>query len=181
MWIALNNAFLSIVQPKQHDYARYCDEVSNVVTDLPNSAKHMLAVRARSKADLIAAVGPTLRNAGIDAHKRIVEWPHRDYPARIFLPRAFVANMIAAQVRGIGYTNFKDSVKSNPLHDAYNAVWSVMHRYGRGEFNRKPARGSRQHPGYFDDIFPADTLDPFGPEGELDYSPPRSAHGMTGK
>lgn len=137
MWIATNIGFISIVQSAQRDYARYLDEVSPAIAaELPNDAKFVLCIRGRSAADLAAVVNT--HNAYTDAsvRSRIVEWPGRDYPARIFLKRDVVATMIAANIRGIVYSNFKDSVKSNALHDAYMAVWSAMNKYGRGGFGR---------------------------------------------
>lgn len=140
MWVALNNAFLSIVQPKQQDYRRWRDQVDcgKIAHELPNDAKFMLSVRSRSAADLRKALPKVL-------HAGIVEWPGRDYPARVMLPRDTVANLIASSVRGIGYTNFKDSVKAHPLHDAYMAVWSIMNRYGKGDYSRSgKAKGGQK-------------------------------------
>ena len=48
-----------------------------------------------------------------------------------------VALALAERVRGIGYPNFKDSVRERSRHDAYMDVWSVMARWGR----RSQAKG----------------------------------------
>jgi hypothetical protein len=100
MWVCLNSAFLSIVEPTGQDL----------------NTGDMLLVRARRKGD-IESVFP---NAAVE--KR----PERDYLFRALIPRQEVAAAMADQVRAIGYPNFKDSVKNNRLHDAYAAVWGIM-------------------------------------------------------
>lgn len=100
MWICLNNSFLSIVKPSGQ----------NIDTG------DMLLVRARRKGD-IEAVFP----------KAVVEKrPERDYLFRALINRQDVAAAIADQVRGIDYPNFKNSVRSNRLHDAYARIWGIM-------------------------------------------------------
>jgi hypothetical protein len=137
MWIATNTGFLSIVQGKKADYARYCRDVPvQRANELPELVKYTLCIRSRSRADLVAIIAQAMNWTAAKTEALVVEWPGRDYPVRIFLHRDHVANMIAASVRGIGYENFKDSVKSDPLHDAYMAVWSAMNKYGRGGFGR---------------------------------------------
>jgi hypothetical protein len=117
MWIALNNAFLSIVEPRPKD--------------VPQSERRLespMMVRARKAAHLSA----------IFPNHRIYQWKGRDYPCRVFVERTELAGRIGAAVLGIGYDNFKNSVKDNALHDAYSAVWGVMHRFQHGAFDRKP-------------------------------------------
>lgn len=99
MWISLNKAFLSIVEPS------------------PGSPD--LLVRARRPGDIEAVFGE-----GFKVEKR----PERDYLFRALIPRASVAAVIAAEVTGIRYGNFKDSVKDHRLHDAYASVWHTMAR-----------------------------------------------------
>ena len=98
MWICLNKAFLSIVTPGS------------------DPASKQLLVRARRPGD-IESVFP-----GAKVEKR----PERDYLFRALLDRHVVAAAIAAEVSGIGYDNFKNSVKNNRLHDAFARIWSVM-------------------------------------------------------
>ncbi len=95
MWLCLNSAFFSIVEPS------------------PGSSD--LLVRARRKGD-IDKVFP-----GAEV-QRI---PGRDYLYRATVGRDVVAEVVAEQVRGISYGNFKSSVKNRSLHDAYSAFWSI--------------------------------------------------------
>jgi hypothetical protein len=105
MWIMLNNAFLSIVDPKA-PYSGGKGPVSD-----------KLLVRARIKGD-IEAVFPGAK---------VAETPKRDYRYRAEISRADVANAMAAEVLKLGYGNFKGSVPDKRRHDAYADVWSVMY------------------------------------------------------
>jgi hypothetical protein len=99
MWIFLNNSFLSIV-----------DKGGDGST---------LLVRARREGD-IERVFP----------QAVVErTPHNDYRFRARIDREAVALAMAEAVKGIRYSNFKDSVGERPRHDAYMDVWSAMYRY----------------------------------------------------
>jgi hypothetical protein len=51
-----------------------------------------------------------------------------DYRFRATIAREAVAKALFDSVMAIDYTNFKDSVKSRPLHDAYMGFWTIMHR-----------------------------------------------------
>ena len=102
MWLSLNKGFLSIVEPDAGS----------------RGSCPMLLVRARRAGD-IEAVFPAAK-----VEKR----PERDYLFRALVPREDVANAVAAEVRGISYSNFKNSVRNNKLHDAYAAVWGIMAR-----------------------------------------------------
>ncbi len=109
MWVCLNNAFFSIVEP---------DDIGGDV----------LLVRARRKGD-IEKVFPGVKVERI---------PGRDYLYRALIQRELVAETIADQVRRICYDNFKNSVRDHKLHDAYSAFWSIHARlqeippYARG-------------------------------------------------
>jgi len=48
---------------------------------------------------------------------------------RARIDRETVALAMAEVVKGIRYSNFKDSVRERSRHDAYMDVWSAMHRY----------------------------------------------------
>ena len=98
MWICLNHSFLSIVTPQGK----------------PDS--DVLLVRARREGD-IQSVFP-----GADVRRT----PERDYLYRALIPRAEVAAALATEVAGIDYSNFKNSVRSRPLHDAFARIWSIM-------------------------------------------------------
>jgi hypothetical protein len=102
MWICLNNAFLSIVEPTRN----------------ARGASPFLLVRARRPGD-IERVFPSAVVSTED---------NRDYMFRAMIDREHVAAAIAAQVLGISYGNFKDSVDDHGLHDAYASVWGVMAR-----------------------------------------------------
>lgn len=98
MWLCLNRAFLSIVTPAGEP------------------GGDMLLVRARRRGD-IQAVFP---------HAEVRRTPERDYLFRALIPRDEVARVLGAEVAGINYSNFKNSVRSKPLHDAFARFWSIM-------------------------------------------------------
>lgn len=100
MWICLNRAFLSIVQPTPFELAAFPDT---------------LKVRARRPGD-IESVFP-----GVGVTKD----GSRDYLFRAFIPRSDVAIAMVNEVNTIDYGNFKNSVKDNRLHDAYTSMWHV--------------------------------------------------------
>lgn len=104
MWICLNNAFLSIVEPKPAERKALGD---------------VLLVRARRPGDIEVLFGKAFT-----VEKR----PERDYLFRAFVPRDLVAAAIAQKVTAISYGNFKNSVVNKALHDAYASVWSIMAR-----------------------------------------------------
>lgn len=121
MWIALNNAFLSIVDPDPADIP---------TAERWDSGPDLLMVRAR-KPEHLAAIFPDYR---------IYRWPGRDYPCRVFVNRNRLANTIASAVLQVRYGNFKNSVRDDELHDAYSGIWSVMHRYQHGHYQRQTPR-----------------------------------------
>lgn len=100
MWVCLNSAFLSIVEPEGQDL----------------STGDMLLVRARRKGDI----------ESVFASAKIEKRPERDYLFRALIPRQEVAAAMSDAVKGINYPNFKDSVRNNRLHDAYARIWSIM-------------------------------------------------------
>lgn len=112
MWIFLNDAFISIVQPQNSgavDPARY------------------LMVRGRIPGDL----------ERLFPGRKVFQDKGTDYRFRCFVKRGDVAALIAEEVTKISYTNFKDSVPEKARHDCYLGVWSVMHRE---QENRRPRR-----------------------------------------
>lgn len=96
MWICLNNAFLSVV----------------AVRNMPS----MMLVRARRYTDLQTLV----------PHDKIQHTPNCDYPFRTVMSRGDLMVHLLEYVQNIDYTNFKDSVNSVDLHDAYMKVWTIM-------------------------------------------------------
>ena len=99
MWLCMNDAFLSVIEP------------------VPGSP--VLRVRARRKGD-IERVFP-----GAEVERT----PGRDYLYRAHIDREVVAEVMADHIRGINYSNFKNSVRNHRLHDAYAAVWGIMARF----------------------------------------------------
>lgn len=113
MWIALNDGFVSIVKHR----------------DKPG----VLLVRARRKGDI----------ENVFPGARTWEDAKADYRYRAEIYALDVAQTIFTRITGIDYDNFKNSVGSRELHDAYLSVWSVM--YGV----QNPNVFSRS--GFFDD------------------------------
>jgi hypothetical protein len=101
MWIVLNNAFLSIVEPS-----------------IDEAEPGQLLVRSRVKGD-IQRVFP---------EAEVVQTLNRDYRFRALVDREDVANAMHAQVMGISYDNFKNSVAEDSRHSAYAEIWGVMFR-----------------------------------------------------
>ena len=121
MWIFLNDAFLSVVDK---------------APDLSN-----LVVRARVEGH-IEAVFP-------DA--KVIRDASGDYLFRAFIPRDLVAEAMVEAVMGIGYNNFKNSIRDKRYHDACSRVWGVM----SGLQPVPPYSGNRQEKNY--DLFPSDS------------------------
>jgi hypothetical protein len=101
MWVALNNAFLSIVAHR--------------------AKPDILLVRARLKGD-IESVFP---NASVFTDTSA------DYRYRAEIPRGEVGAALAAIATTINYDNFKASVHDPRRHAAYMDVWSTMQRLQR--------------------------------------------------
>jgi hypothetical protein len=120
MWIALTDGFISVVEAdmKRLPKRERCND----------RGTGMLTIRARNPAHLKA----------LFPDRRIYSWKARDYPARIFIAREDFAAFIAKRAASISYGNFKAAVPDNELHDAYSAVWGVMHGYQYGRFRRQP-------------------------------------------
>ena len=120
MWIFLNDAFLSIVQPKPHDVPK------------PLRGRDLLLVRGRKKGD-VERVFPKVR---------VTRTPNRDYMFRAFVPRHRVMETISRRLLDMEYTNFKDSVRNDERHDAYLKVWTTMYQYQGGSFRSKQSYNS---------------------------------------
>lgn len=162
MWIATNRGFLSVVTA---DPRRLPKAEAKLVQPL--------CVRARN-ADHLRTLFPGFE---------VYQFKHRDYPARIFIAAADLSARMAQAILDIDYSNFKDSVKDDPLHDAYMGVWSVMNRYGRGGFDRKPRYDARQA-SFYDRYTFTETVDerPFNEQvtdDDLDDDLPCSTPGCT--
>lgn len=103
----------------------------SVVADRTDSSR--LLVRARRAGD-IEEVFPGAE---------VQETPRADYGWRASLSRSEVSAAIAAQLDGIDYPNFKDSVTDEERHTAYLEVWTAMFGYqARGRRRRYGVGGS---------------------------------------
>jgi len=97
MWIILNDAFFSIVKKDCKAYE--------------------LLVRARRPGDIEKVFGRQYKVDKVDV---------ADYLYRAIIPTNTVVYVMETEIRRITYGNFKDSVTSNDLHDAYMKVWTAM-------------------------------------------------------
>lgn len=145
MWIAMNNGFVSITQPR--------------ASAVPARLKLIdpLQVRAR-KARHLTALFPGAE---------IFENVGTDYQFRVFVERTAIAERIAQVIGGLNYDNFKNSVREDALHDAYSNIWGTMMRYASGGFDRPRGRYTPsflEHIERFDDF---DDEDDFEPEGRF--------------
>jgi hypothetical protein len=104
MWLCFQDGFLSVVADKS-DPAR-------------------LMVRARRKKDLLNIFGD---------HIEIIENAGSDYRWRTFADRKTLAALVAARIEGIDYSNFKNSVEEQDLHDLYLDFWTLHRRYQERE------------------------------------------------
>ncbi len=97
MWIALSDAFLSIVS-KGKDKSKLC-----------------VRARRREHIERVFPGEPVIDNAGTD------------YPFRAYIGRDKVADVISRQLKNLCYNNFKNSAKNDAdLARAYGWVWAVM-------------------------------------------------------
>lgn len=94
MWLAFNDAFVSVVQDKRRP--------------------EMLMVRARKRKHLKNVVGDLAE---------ILETPNRDYRWRAFVTRKQMSTILAARFQTLDYGNFKDSVEEHDLHEMYMKWW----------------------------------------------------------
>jgi hypothetical protein len=113
MWIAFNNAFVSVVQDKED-----------------TSGKSLL-VRARKRKHLQRALG--------EAHK-IVETPKADYRWRARVSRDELSSILARHCQSLSYTNFKDSVREHDLHNMYTKWWLDHYDMQQRHLERSPAQ-----------------------------------------
>ena len=93
MWVYLNNAFLSIIDPK----ANYGGG---------GAKSDQLLVRARFKGDI----------ERVFKRAKVVETPKRDYRYRALVSRETVAQAMLQAVQNIDYLNFKGSTKERWRH-----------------------------------------------------------------
>lgn len=114
MWVCLNNAFLSIVHK--------------------DCAPDELLVRARRPGD-IERVFP-------DAE--VTDSWGTDYQFRAIVKREQVADAMISLAMTVDYSNFKNSVRDDKLHDAYSRFWHEHARLQpRRPYTRRPASGRK--------------------------------------
>lgn len=123
MWIYLQNAFLSIIDP------------DGAYDGSKGPVSKSLLVRGRFKGD-IERVFP---------RSKVTETPARDYRYRALVSRETVAKAMSDAVMKAGAKNFKGSVKEQWRHDAYMACWFAMEREQRRQHSPKQAE-----PDFFD-------------------------------
>jgi len=142
MWICLNDAFFSIVRKDCRP-----DE---------------LLVRARRPGDIEKVFGRHFKVDKVDV---------ADYLYRAVIPTRTVVYVLETEVRRITYGNFKDSVTTVDLHDAYMKVWSAMATVQP----TAPYSGLRRQRSLFSDPIPAFHSEaplPEFPEVEYEISSP---------
>ncbi len=129
MWIFLNDAFLSIVAPER--------------------GHKNLVVRARKEGDIERVfAGVTVTRTG-----------DRDYLFRAMVSRQRVAAAISDRLLDTRYTNFKNSVREDSRHDAYQRVWSTMLGYQRQHDESRRVtveQAERENFALFGDLGPTD-------------------------
>ena len=97
MWICLNNSFVSIVQhPLLND---------------------VLIVRGRRHEDVMNFVNGFFCRG-------YEQTDTRDYRYRVLIDRNELPKILATHAEKIDYTNFKNSVEDDNLHDMYSEVWA---------------------------------------------------------
>lgn len=96
MWVMLNDCFVSIVNK--------------------DCARDELMVRARRPGDI----------EKLFPKAKVTEFTASDYHYRAAVKRTDIAEALVSELGRVTYSNFKDSVTDNPLHDAYLKVWSAM-------------------------------------------------------
>lgn len=119
MWLSTNRGFYSVVafDPKKAGAGKKAKK-----RKIKASNTHVL-VRCRVKEHmeiLTKFAGSTLE---VDTKA--------DYHFRTIISKGTWERFMAAETERIDYTNFKNSVKDNDLHDAYMSVWSTMIRLQR--------------------------------------------------
>ena len=104
MWIQFNDSFFSIVEDT-------------------TSHNERLLVRARRSGDI-----EVLLESGVVVGPRVAidRTPERDYLFRVSMPKADVADLIAARIKTISYPNFKASLKDGRLLDPYYGAYHEL-------------------------------------------------------
>lgn len=111
MWIATKVGFISVVKRPASTIA---------VND-----RRELQIRARDRKTL-----NQLRNQYMpDTLSKIVIIPRSDYQFRAYCTHEDFALVMARLVFDINYTNFKDAVPDDDLHNLYLRIWMAVMRH----------------------------------------------------
>jgi len=109
MWIFTKNAALSIVQ---------YDPTNGYADDgLAPKDDTQLFVRGRRLEHLI--------DFGFADHE-VISTPDNDYPFRVLTSRTRVSEMVAEQVMGINYENYKNAAQHHMPYGMLSAIWSSV-------------------------------------------------------
>lgn len=103
MWLMQNDGFISVVK------------------DWNDPTGQSVVIRARRR--------EFLENQFPD--EPIIEMKNSDYKYRIFTTKKKLAFMMVNRIMDIDYTNFKNSVADDELHDMYTDIWAVGYGYQR--------------------------------------------------
>ena len=95
------------------------DGFISAVLDWNDPSGNSLVVRARMREHL--------ENQFPD--EEIVEMKGSDYKYRIFTTKQKLADLMVKRIMGIDYTNFKNSVGDDRLHEMYADIWAVGYGY----------------------------------------------------
>jgi hypothetical protein len=99
MWLCFNDGFVSVVNDKL-----------NI---------NELVVRSR-RPEILEELFP---------EKQIKILTVSDYKYRVYCSKAEMSKIIVDRIGMINYSNFKDSVDDEELHDLYSDMWSLHYRY----------------------------------------------------
>lgn len=135
MWIFTRRGFISAVQHREE----------------PDT----LVVRARAKGHLTALFGSSAKPETVKGS---------DYPWRVYVSKDELVRIVAREVLGIDYANFKSSVKNDLYHDTLMDIWTAGLRLegGRAKHNtrRFGKRTTGQRP-LFEGLDHLDSTPPF--------------------
>jgi len=109
MWVATTFGWLSAVKRSTQSITDY------------GSPDKTLQIRARDRAALVE-----LRRFMSNETSRIIVSRGSDYEFRVYCAPDKFALALARMAFEIDYTNFKNAVETDDLHNVYMRVWSVV-------------------------------------------------------